>query len=137
MRDPTGWTTDYALKAIADAQRTTTKETDEMPDDTTRLHDLEAAFDEAYRVAAALRDTTESADLRKAADGLASVALTSSRTAAFARSTTAPAKRDATAAELRSEPDLVLQDLAAGHLGATNDTQRLAQAEIDYRRLRT
>lgn len=42
--------------------------------------------------------------------------------------------RDATAAELLDEPDGVLTDLAAGELGATEQTRHLAQAELDHRR---
>lgn len=47
-----------------------------------------------------------------------------------------PPLRDATAAELRSEPEIVLQELAQGGMGVTPTTQQLAKAELAVRRLR-
>lgn len=45
-------------------------------------------------------------------------------------------RRDATAGELRREPEIVLQALAAGEMGASKTTQELARQELAYRRLR-
>lgn len=44
--------------------------------------------------------------------------------------------RDATGVELREEPSIVLESMAAGELGVTATTRDLAQAELDYRRHR-
>jgi hypothetical protein len=45
-----------------------------------------------------------------------------------------PGPRDATPDEIAHEPDGVLEHLAAGDLGATETTSRLARAELEYRR---
>jgi hypothetical protein len=43
--------------------------------------------------------------------------------------------RDATAHELRDEPDIVLQAMAEGSIRCTETTRQLARQEQDYRRL--
>lgn len=87
---------------------------------------------EAAALAIEIRQAVERT-ARHVSMALAELRRSDLRRADVGRTGGADAARDATPAEIATEPDGVLKHLADGDLAATPETRRLAAAELDYR----